>query len=196
MNYTSLQGTIINYARRAGDVEFATLIPTFIEMCESKLNMRLRLAEQETETTLTPTNGVAALPADYLAWRTVKVGTDVLSHISPEQTSRFDYAGTPEYFAIVGDDLVLYPTSSSSVTLGYYKKIPALSTSAATNWVLTKAPQAYIYGSLLEAAPFLGEDQRMPLWMQSFEQSLMDLIKADEKVRFFHPVVRVMGDYP
>ena len=196
MNFTSLQVAIASYARRNGDAEFAAMVPTFIEMCESKLNMRLRVAEQETSSTLTPTDSVCTLPTDYLAWRSVKVGDDTLSHIAPEQTDAFDYAGTPKHFSIVGDDLVLWPTTSSDAVLGYYKKIPSLTISAATNWLLTKAPQAYIYGSLVESAPFIGEDARMPMWMQSYEQAIMDLIKADEKYRYFSPVMRVTGYFP
>jgi hypothetical protein len=194
--YAALQNAIVRWARRTGDMEFSDTVPDFIRMCESKINMRLRLAEQEATATLAPVDGVCDLPANYIAWRSVRVGDATLSQISPEQTDGFRTAGTPRHFSIVGDDLLLWPPGAGDVTLGYYAKVPALTTSAPSNWLLTKAPQVYIYGSLIEAAPFTGEDARMGLWVQSFEQSIMDLIKADEKARYFSPVIRAMGAAP
>jgi hypothetical protein len=194
--YAALQNAIVRWARKTGDMEFSDTVPDFIRLCESKLNMRLRVREQEANATLTPTDGVCALPGDYLTWRTVKVGADTLSYISPLQTDVFKTAGTPRHFSITGDELTIWPSGPGVVTLGYYKKIPALTTAATSNWLLAKAPQLYIYGSLLEAAPFTGEDARMGLWGQGYEQAIMDLIKDDEKARYFHPIIRTAGAAP
>jgi hypothetical protein len=194
--YAALQNAIVRWARKTGDMEFSDTVPDFIRLCESKLNMRLRLGAQETSASLTPVDGVCTLPADYLTWRSVKVGTTTLSHISPLQTDAYETAGTPRYFSIAGDELTVWPSGSGVVTLGYYAKIPALTTTGTTNWLLTKAPQVYIYGSLLEAAPFIGEDARMGLWGQSYEQAIMELIKDDEKARYFHPVIRIASCTP
>jgi hypothetical protein len=64
--YSDLQAAIANWIARA---DLAASIPDFIALFESAANRRLRLRQQESTATLTPSAGVAALPADYLAWR-------------------------------------------------------------------------------------------------------------------------------
>src|SRR5207237_10453132 len=66
--YTDLQAAIASWIARA---DLAASIPDFITLFESVANRRLRLRAQEATATLTPTSGVATLPADYLAWRRV-----------------------------------------------------------------------------------------------------------------------------
>jgi len=46
--------------------------------------------------------------------------------------------------------------------------VPELTTSATTNWLLTKAPDLYLYGSLVHASPFLMDDQRIPTFASMY----------------------------
>ena len=66
--YSDLQTAIASWIARA---DLSSNIPDFIALFESVANRRLRLRQQESAATLTPSSGVAALPADYLAWRRV-----------------------------------------------------------------------------------------------------------------------------
>ena len=54
----------------------------------------------------------------------------------------------------------------------YYAKTEALSDSATSNWILENAPDAYLYGALLQAAPYLGDDARTQIWTALFTASL------------------------
>ena len=40
----------------------------------------------------------------------------------------------------------------------------ALTDLAPTNWLLTKHPDVYLYGALLESAPYTKEDERINVW--------------------------------
>ena len=66
--YGDLQAAVGNWLAR-GDL--AANIPDFITIFEAVANRRLRTRQQESTATLTPTNGVATIPADYLTWRRV-----------------------------------------------------------------------------------------------------------------------------
>jgi hypothetical protein len=63
----------------------------------------------------------------------------------------------------------------------YYGKIPALSAQQATNWLLTKAPDVYLYGSLLHAQPFLMDDQRMPVFATLYNSRIEALNEESMK---------------
>ena len=75
----------------------------------------------------------------------------------------------------------------------YYKTFDPLSGSAPTNWVITNAPDVYLYGTLLEAEPFLMNDARVQLWATAFKQSITDIQEQDNKDRHSGSALRVMN---
>ena len=75
----------------------------------------------------------------------------------------------------------------------FYKKISALSGTNTTEQMLTDNPDIYLYGSLLEAEPFIMNDERVPLWSQGFQQAVSDLQEQDNKDRHSGSALRVMN---
>jgi hypothetical protein len=51
----------------------------------------------------------------------------------------------------------------------------------ATNWLLTSSPDIYLYGALLQAAPYLQDDARIQTWATLYERALNDLRTADDR---------------
>jgi hypothetical protein len=64
----------------------------------------------------------------------------------------------------------------------YYERLQPLDSSNQTNWFTIYAPQALLYGTLLQAMPFLKNDDRVPLWQAMYQQS-MDVLVAEDKLR-------------
>jgi hypothetical protein len=56
----------------------------------------------------------------------------------------------------------------------YRQNIPALASNT-TNWLLALAPDLYLYGALLESAPYIKEDGRIQTWGLGFTAALSDL---------------------
>ena len=80
----------------------------------------------------------------------------------------------------------------------YYKTFTALSDSSTTSDMLTNNPDVYLYGTLLEAEPFIMNDERVPLWLAAFEKAVGDIQNQDNKDRHSGSQLRVMntGGYP
>ncbi len=76
----------------------------------------------------------------------------------------------------MGDEIELIPTPDSDYTIEmvYRKNIPALASNS-TNWLLTLAPDVYLYGMLLESAPYIKEDERIQVWATGFAQAVESL---------------------
>lgn len=104
--------------------------------------------------------------------------------------------GTADVFTIIGSTIRTYPASVTGLTLHYYAKIPALSNTTTTNWLLTKSPQLYLYGALVEAAPYMMDDQRAVVWGTLFEKAIKDFEDSDKGARFAHITARVRGFTP
>jgi hypothetical protein len=88
--------------------------------------------------------------------------------------------GPPRRFAVVGTSLQFWPWNGGSVAaeLTYWQRLPALSAGGG-NWLLSLHPDAYIYGALLQAAPYLKDDARVAVWGGLFQTVLADIVAAD-----------------
>lgn len=204
--YAGLKAAIPSWVDRE-DTDFAARVPDFIALCEQRLNYGgadgagLRVAEMEKVAALTPdANGNLTFPADYLESRSFN--SSVPGYGSPRLTTpsamvgQYGAGGIAQDIAVTGGVVATYPRSNGPVTLTYYAKIPALSDANPTNWLLTKAPGIYLYGSLLESAPFESDDARMQSWLALYASALAGLKSTDVGSRFANAVSRVRGPTP
>ena len=123
---------------------------------------------------------------------------DAVQYVSPELLARI-YAGNatgrPEVYTMRASYFLFGPVPASiyNLEIDYYAKVAALTTSATTNDMLTNNPDLYLYGSLLEAEPFLMNDQRVPLWLAAFEKAISDIQLQDDKDAHSGTELRVMN---
>lgn len=74
-------------------------------------------------------------------------------------------------YAIQGQQLYLNPApaEASIVKLWYYKKIPAIATGGPETNVFTQNhPDAYLFSSLVEVSKYVDEDERLPVFVQTY----------------------------
>lgn len=180
-NYAELQTAITSWLHRS---DLTSLIPDFISLAEAKLNRRLRLRAQENTTTGTVAATVA-LPTGYIGMRSLTVSAggvfSPVTYTAPENIS--GESGQPVSYSIVGDNLIFQNSSTGyTYSLTYYKPFDALS--AGVNWLITNAPDVYLYATLLEAAPYLKDDKRIDTWRNMLGESLDLLDRNDKRDRF------------
>jgi len=178
--YTELQSSITNWLRRDGDTNLVATAPDLILMAEANFNRDVRHRRMETTTTLTLTSGTdtVALPTDFVEVKTATVQTSPLQPMTFVTQSQLilnwpnGTTGVPSEYTIQGANMKVgeTPDSGYNVELAYYQQIPDLATNS-TNWLLTNHPDMYLFGSLLQAAPFLGDDERVPVWASYYERA-------------------------
>ena len=179
-------------------------IPEFIALAEARFNRVLRIRDMETVSTAISTVAGTreySLPTGFVQMKEFHLTTDPitpLAYITPEMMSRM-WAGSskakPQVFTIIADNVRLGPNPDAVYTTSmlYYKTFTALSASNTTSDMLTNNPDVYLYGTLLEAEPFLGNDQRVPLWLAAFQKALDDIQNQDNKDRHSGSQLRVMN---
>jgi hypothetical protein len=131
------------------------------------------------------------VPDDFLETKSIKLDTNPITYLSfqtidaMDQLSNTTYlsSGKPLYFSVVGSQFRLLPIPDGAYTaeLVYYAKLAKLSNTNTTNWLLTQAPDVYLYGSLLQAAPYLQDDARIPVWSSLYQAGLDQLQIADDR---------------
>ncbi len=191
--YAELKTAVQNWLKRS---DLTSLIPDFITLCEADFNRRLRIRAMETESlsAMTTAQGVttAALPTGWLQGRVVWLnGTDPrqeLQYVTPQQFWKMTgqtETRQPKSFTITGENASFspIPDAAYAVAATFYKRLDALSDTTTTNWMLTNAPDVYLFGTLKHAMPYIRNDARMPLWDAQYQRAVMDVEMADAKDR-------------
>src|SRR5882757_9079170 len=180
---------------------FSARVPEFIALFEAAANRRLRVRQQEASSALMPSSGTVALPADYLAWRRVTWAGSPrveLEYVHPSYLQAAypsSPADVPRIFTIEGSTLKVRPLDTTALEFDYFQKVPALSDSAATNWLLAAHPDLYLFGSLVEAEMFGVNDERAPVWKARRDEIFDEIEKLSNKTRGAG-AVRVMSVTP
>jgi len=198
--YGTLQTAVANWLDRD---DLTSRIPEFISLTEAIFNRTLRIRAMETIVSDNTPSGSKedALPTGYLQMREIHLETSPivpLSYITPEIMYRIragSVNGRPNSYTIMGENILFGPTPDSvyAYSMTYYKALDALSDAAPTNWAILNAPDMYLYGTLLQAEPFLMNDERVPLWERGFRQAISDLQEQDNKDRHSGSEMRVMN---
>lgn len=183
-DYTSLKAAIAaDWLHRT---DLTTAIGDYITLFETEFNSDVRHREMEAQTSLTSTSGYLLHPTNWLGWKQVTAadgGYQYNLKPAPDEYAVEAAYGegstsTPTHYKVRGSRTYLYPTSSNvSYAVKYWEGVGLTS---GTNWLLTRYPQAYLYGALLKAVKAIGDDPRMPMWKNEYEQTL-SRIKADSR---------------
>ena len=174
--------------------QLTAIVPTFIALAESQINRDVRHWRMENRATSTMTTQYLARPDDWVETIRLKStgsGTMPLQYLSgmamdERRASSENVAGEPRYYRHVETQFEVWPSPSSSVDveLIYFQKLPELSGSNATNWLLLNAPDVYLYGALVAASPYLGDDARVAVWAQMYATSVLKLNEESEKAKY------------
>ena len=158
------------------------------------------MEEKQTASTVSGQRNLA-LPTNFIQMRNLQINTSPITpmqYVTPEIYDRLygsTQEGTPQMYTIIADELQLgpIPASVQTIEMLFYKKFDALTGLAPTNWMITNAPDVYLYGCLLEAEPFIMNDPRVQLWATAFQQSIKDIQEQDNKDRHSGSALRVMN---
>ena len=196
--YSQLQTAIQDFSENT-ETSFVTNLPIFIRAAEDRIFalVDLELFRKNATSTLTATDPYLSVPGDYLAPFSLQITTSgseaflLLKDVNFVQQYRVEYSstGVPKYYAIFDvDNFLLSPTPDQAYTveLHYYYRPASLTAGAGagTSWLSENAPNALLYGSLVEAYTYMkGEADMMQLYEQRFVQEiqrLKDLAQARE----------------
>ena len=182
--YTELKSTISDFLNRD---DLDTVIPTFIDLAEARLNREVRhwrmedraVATLDTQYTALPTNFLEPIRMSLTSGDTSTMEVVGVQEMSDLRARALNTSGKPRYYTILDQSIEVYPSPDGeySLEMVYFETLPALSTSD-TNWLLTNYPDAYLYGALLHSAPYLQDDARMQVW-DALYQTAVSAINLD-----------------
>lgn len=192
--YDQLKSAISSWSHRSNLSD--SVLSDFVTLAEAEFNRVLRCVEQETRDTLSVSSRYTALPTDFLELRRIEYdGSPVypLNSLTPFQQTGYRQnqpTGDPVYYSIVGTDIEIVPTqTSATLDILYYAKIPALSDSNTTNWLLTAWPDLYLSECLRQCAIWTKDDNSINRYGQRVMEAVQTIRQLDIAKRFAGPMV-------
>ena len=190
MTYDSLTSTVLQYLERK-DPAVVNAIPTFITLAEFEIAEQIKTLGQlqVVESTMTALNPILPKPA---RWRkTVSMNVTVAGKRHPVLLRKPEYLreywpdpaqeDVPKFYADYDyTHWLIAPTPDADYNFEvlYYERLQPLDSSNQSNWFTQYAPQALLYGSLLQAMPFLKNDSRA-IFQQKYSEAIAALKTED-----------------
>ena len=165
----------------------------FISFGENRVYRDLRASTMVIDLSLAPVSTVYTLPSRVVELKELYFsGKPPLEIIPLDKMRKLIAEGTTPgdtiYAAQNGDRLVFWPTQTTATVLGSYYGIPALPMETETTWAsqttVNRYPECFIYAAMCEAAPFMGEDARLPMWEAKYSQAIANA-NSDELMRVY-----------
>lgn len=195
MTYDSLVENVQSYMERT-DTATIEKIPLFIMLAEQTIATEIKFIGnlQVVTSAMTINNPVIQKPA---RWRkTVSMNiTDADGERQPVLLRRYEYmreywpdqaqTDLPKFYT----DYDAYhwlvaptPSAASAFEVLYYERLQPLDSSNQSNWFTNYAPQALLYGALLQAMPFLKNDARTQMWKAQYDTAI-GALKSEDATR-------------
>ncbi|MCH1580826.1 MAG: hypothetical protein L7S55_08985 [Luminiphilus sp.] len=188
--YDELQSAISDWLNRS-DLQAA--IKSFISLGEAQYRRSIRHRSMIDRAQATIDSEYSATPADWIQSVSLILETTPvtqLDYVTNEEMNRKKSAnvavGKPQCFTHIGEEIQVYPapdSTSYTAELVYYAKIPSLSDTNTSNWLLAAHPDIYLYGSLMQSAPYLVDDQRLGVWAGLYQKAIDDLTISDQRTQ-------------
>jgi len=197
--YAELKTAVANWLDRT---DLTSRIPEFITIAEAAIGRDIRVRQMEKRATASISTEYADMPTDFIEQRNIQLNTssqERLKYLTPEQMDMYypnQTAGQPKVYTIIGTEFQFKPVPDTAYTveIAYFARFAALSGANDTNWLLTNAPEVYLYGALVGAKAFLDDDSRIVKWAQLYQAAVDGMNGQDKRARYSGAALRMQSD--
>lgn len=197
-NLGDLKTAVAEWLYRTGDTALAARADDFVALFESDflIDPEMRTAEM-SEIDTTPITGAAiGLPGGYLDMIRLQVigapfGTpnQVLDYRTPSQAAVLDAttqsSGIAKDYTVLAGQIFITPQkwapTGATLEMAYYNFTPLSVAQGGVNWLLSKYPNLYLYGSLMQAAAYIDDNDAVTKWKAGRDEAMSKLQAAERK---------------
>jgi hypothetical protein len=190
--YGELKTAVGSYLNRS---DLTSYIQDFIRLGERRISygsdapnpsVPLRIPAMQNQTSGTITNSSISFPTGFLEVIRLKgVSGTIYWTLDYAPNQRFTEleqdSNVPTHYTFLNNAIKTAGTGAASYVLDYYKAFTALASDSDTNWLLTNAPDAYLFAALLESAPFIADLESVNLWAGMYRSTVSALNRSTMK---------------
>jgi len=197
--YAELKTAVANFIDRT---DLTSRIPEFITMSEAAIGRDVRIRQMEKRAIADISTEYVDMPTDFILQRNIQLNTssqERLKYLTPEQMDIYrpsQTTGKPKNYTIIGTEFQFKPVPDATyeVEIAYFARFSALSGDNDTNWLLTNQPGIYVYGALVQASPYVKDDERTALWASLYNAEVKAINKQDNEARYSGASLQMQTD--
>ena len=176
MNIGQLKTKVADWLDRT---DLDSQIGDFVELAAQRIYRTARTPTNERLLSATASNGTFEIPQSFIAVRWIQVDGVTLT-AAPGSEVYFDLNGKPQKYGRIGDFIYFYPRQTTNFVMSYFV-IEDFGSDTDSPALLQVALDAFLYGALVEASPFLQDDARLPVWESKYQIAMNTLkVAADD----------------
>lgn len=193
MDYSGLVAAVGDWLNRD---DLTSEIPGFIALFEARFNRLVR--SREVSTIWAVTDGAYTLPSDFKRLRKACITgnpAQQLVQVTPDEAVRLygGVSGTPVCYSIEGDadaaqTMYFHPSGDASVSVTYFSKLPALTSTATSNWLIEDNEDLYLSGALFYAANYIDDPDQAAKFGAYVDQAIAELNTAQRNDKWGTPL--------
>lgn len=196
MTYTSLFNQVLAYLDRS-DASTQAQVPNFIAQAEQRMCRESKNIGFEVYVVSNFIIGQAIYqkPGRWRRNISFNYGTGDAQNTRVQMEIRsYEYTvlywpdrtqlGAPLYYSDYGyNNFIVCPTPDIAYPFEFsYLELPEpITEENQTNWITNFAPDVLLYATLLEAIPFLKDDERVPIWNEKYQTAMASLNGQDDQ---------------
>jgi len=197
--YSELKTAVANWL---DNTTLTSRIPEFITMSDAAIGRDVRIRQMEKRATASISTEYADMPSDFIKARNIQINStnqERLKYLTPEQMDIYHSSqttGKPCVYSIIGTEFQFKPVPDAAyeIEIAYFARFTALTDDNDTNWLLTNQPGIYLYGALVQAAPYVEDDQRTALWASLYNAEVEAINKQDNEARYSGATLSMQSD--
>lgn len=188
MTYDSLVEDVIRYCER-NDESFVAQIPRLIMLTEQGIAAEIKTLMQlnVVNTTLTVNDPVLQKPARWRKTISMKVNGQPILNRSMDYVTQYQTESPTDQPLYYGDydydhwALAPIPDDDYSVEIIYYSRIQPLDAENQENLLTREAPQALLFGTLLQTQGYLKNTEKLAVWKGYYDAAIAALKGEDQR---------------
>ena len=188
MTYDSLVEDVKRYCER-NDASFVEQIPRLIMLTEQSIAAEIKTLMQlnVVNTTLLVNNPVLQKPVRWRKTISMKVNGQPILNRSMDYVTQFQTESSPGQPLYYGDydydhwSLAPIPNSAYTVEMIYYSRIQPLDIENQENLLTREAPQALLFGTLLQTQGYLKNTEKLAVWKGYYDAAIAALKGEDQR---------------
>ena len=188
MTYDSLVEDVKRYCER-NDASFVEQIPRLIMLTEQSIAAEIKtlMPLNVVNTTLLVNNPVLQKPVRWRKTISMKVNGQPILNRSMDYVTQFQTESSPGQPLYYGDydydhwSLAPIPNSAYTVEMIYYSRIQPLDIENQENLLTREAPQALLFGTLLQTQGYLKNTDKLAVWKGYYDAAIAALKGEDQR---------------
>lgn len=162
-------------------------IDDFIALAEARHKREVFIRQMLKRVPIGIVNRYVELPKDYIKAKKLRILETPIIRLTEVNDDHMDAirregSGIPSRFTVTHEiEFDVTPQKAYNGEIVYYKELKPLGSGTASNALLLRAPDIYLYSSLVASAPFLQDDERINTWNDLYKTARNDINRLDAK---------------